>query len=116
RAARGQARRRAGARAAGGTSRILGDVSDRLIGGFGGSSRRRPPSVRTYVRMTMPSAQLSLDGADRLVGLLADRRAPIGLTEAAGSLFALRGAPPSALVRQLVDEVVRTDARLIWRS
>ena len=63
-----------------------------------------------------PSAQLSLDGADRLVGLLADRRAPVGLTEAAASLFALRGAPPSALVRQLVDEVVRTDSRLIWRS
>jgi len=66
--------------------------------------------------MAMPSAQLSLDGADRLVGLLADRRAPVGLTEAASSLFALRGAPPSALVRQLVDEVVRTDSRLIWRS
>jgi DNA polymerase III subunit epsilon len=66
--------------------------------------------------MAMPSAQLSLDGADRLVGLLSDRRAPVGLTEAAGSLFALRGAPPSALVRQLVDEVVRTDSRLVWRS
>ena len=66
--------------------------------------------------MAMPSAQLSLDGADRLVGLLSDRRAPVGLTEAARSLFALRGAPPSALVRQLVDEVVRSDSRLIWRS
>ncbi len=66
--------------------------------------------------MPTPSAQLSLDGADRLVQLLADRRAPVGLTEAAGNLFALRGAPPSALVRQLVDEVVRTDARLVWRS
>jgi DNA polymerase-3 subunit epsilon len=66
--------------------------------------------------MATPSAQLSLDGADRLVGLLSDRRAPVGLTEAASSLFALRGAPPSALVRQLVDEVVRTDSRLIWRS
>ncbi|MDX6551119.1 MAG: hypothetical protein QOJ31_1803, partial [Gaiellales bacterium] len=66
--------------------------------------------------MAMPSAQLSLDGADRLVRLLADRRAPVGLAEAASNLFALRGAPPSALVHQLVDEVVRSDARLIWRS
>ena len=66
--------------------------------------------------MAMPAAQLSLDGADRLVRLLADRRAPVGLAEAASNLFALRGAPPSALVHQLVDEVVRSDARLIWRS
>jgi DNA polymerase-3 subunit epsilon len=62
------------------------------------------------------TAQLSLDGADRLVSHLAERRAPMGMAEAASSLFALRGAPPSALVRQLVDEVVRSDARLVWRS
>jgi DNA polymerase-3 subunit epsilon len=49
-------------------------------------------------------AQLSLDGADRLVELLRERRAPLPLTEAARCLFALRQAP-SALVRQLVDEV-----------
>jgi DNA polymerase-3 subunit epsilon len=66
--------------------------------------------------MGAQAAQLSLDGADRLVAILAERRAPVGLTEAARSLFALRGAPPSALVRQLVDEVVRCDPRLVWRS
>ena len=66
--------------------------------------------------MTAPAAQLSLDGADRLVARLADRRAPLGMAEAASSLFALRGAPPSALVHQLVDEVVRSDHRLVWRS
>ena len=62
------------------------------------------------------AAQLTLDGADRLHEMLGGRRAPIGLVEAAGCLFALRGAPPSALVRQLVDEVVRSDARFVWRS
>jgi len=62
------------------------------------------------------AAQLSLDGADRLHDMLGVRRAPIGVGEAAGCLFALRGAPPSALVRQLVDEVVRSDARFVWRS
>ncbi len=66
--------------------------------------------------MTAPAAQLSLDGADRLVARLADRRAPLGMADAASSLFALRGAPPSALVHQLVDEVVRSDHRLVWRS
>jgi DNA polymerase-3 subunit epsilon len=60
-------------------------------------------------------AQLSLDGADRLVDVLTERRAPLPLAEAARCLFALRQAP-SALVRQLVDEVVRTDPRLAWRS
>ena len=62
------------------------------------------------------AAQLTLDGADRLHDMLGVRRAPIGVGEAAGCLFALRGAPPSALVRQLVDEVVRSDARFVWRS
>jgi DNA polymerase III subunit epsilon len=62
-----------------------------------------------------PSAQLSLDGADRLHDLLTARREPVGLSEAAACLFALRSAP-SALVRQLVDEVVRADARFTWRS
>ena len=60
-------------------------------------------------------AQLTLDGADRLHELLCTRRAPVGLTEAAACLFALRSAP-SALVHQLVDEVVRADPRLVWRS
>ncbi|HEX2587831.1 MAG TPA: exonuclease domain-containing protein [Gaiellales bacterium] len=66
--------------------------------------------------MRAAAAQLSLDGADRLVDQLAERRAPVGMAEAAASLFALRGQPPSALVRQLVDEVVRSDGRLVWRS
>ena len=66
--------------------------------------------------MRVAAAQLSLDGADRLVERLAAGRAPVGLTDAADSLFALRGQPPSALVRQLVDEVVRSDRRLVWRS
>jgi DNA polymerase III subunit epsilon len=66
--------------------------------------------------MSAQPAQLSLDGADRLVAALAERHAPIGLSEAGRTLFALRGAPPSALVRQLVDEVVRSDPRLLWRS
>ena len=66
--------------------------------------------------MRAAAAQLSLDGADRLVDQLAERRAPVGMAEAAASLFALRGQPPSALVHQLVDEVVRSDGRLVWRS
>jgi len=60
-------------------------------------------------------AQLSLDGADRLVERLRERRAPLPVAEAARCLFALKGAP-SALVHQLVDEVVSTDPRLTWRS
>ena len=64
----------------------------------------------------MPAvAQLTLDGADRLHELLCTRRAPVGLSDAAACLFALRSAP-SALVHQLVDEVVRADPRLVWRS
>ncbi|HEY0388180.1 MAG TPA: exonuclease domain-containing protein [Gaiellales bacterium] len=66
--------------------------------------------------MRAAAAQLSLDGADRLVAQLAERRAPVAMSEAAASLFALRGQPPSALVHQLVDEVVRADGRLVWRS
>ena len=61
------------------------------------------------------AAQLTLDGADRLYELLHERRAPVDLAEAAACLFALRSAP-SALVHQLVDEVVRADPRLLWRS
>ena len=63
----------------------------------------------------MATAQLTLDGADRLYDLLAQRQAPVAAVEAATCLFALRSSP-SALVRQLVDEVVRTDARFVWRS
>ncbi len=63
----------------------------------------------------MATAQLTLDGADRLYDLLARRQAPVAAAEAATCLFALRSSP-SALVRQLVDEVVRADARFVWRS
>ncbi len=63
----------------------------------------------------MATAQLTLDGADRLYDLLARRQAPVAAVEAATCLFALRSSP-SALVRQLVDEVVRADARFVWRS
>ena len=61
--------------------------------------------------MARALAQLSLDGADRLVERLRERRAPLPVAEAARCLFALKGAP-SALVHQLVDEVVSTDPRL----
>jgi DNA polymerase III subunit epsilon len=65
--------------------------------------------------MSSASAQLSLDGADRLHALLAERGEPLAFAEAARELFALRSAP-AALVRQLVEEVVRSDARFVWRS
>jgi DNA polymerase-3 subunit epsilon len=61
------------------------------------------------------TAQLTLDGANRLHELLGARRAPVGVAEAATCLFALRSAPV-ALARQLVDEVVQADARFVWRS
>ena len=63
----------------------------------------------------MQSAQLTLDGADRLFDLLSQQKAPVSAGDAATCLFALRSSP-SALVRQLVDEVVRSDARFVWRS
>ena len=40
---------------------------------------------------------------------------PLTVADAATCLFALRSAP-AALMRQLVDEVVRGDARFAWRS
>ncbi|MGZ4430883.1 MAG: exonuclease domain-containing protein [Gaiellales bacterium] len=66
-----------------------------------------PPATAT--------AQLSLDGADRLHALLRERVRPVDVHEAARCLFALRSAPV-ALVRRLVDEVVRGDPRFVWRS
>lgn len=63
----------------------------------------------------MATAQLTLDGADRLYELLTRTQAPVSSGDAATCLFALRSSP-SALVRQLVDEVVRADARFVWRS
>jgi DNA polymerase III subunit epsilon len=55
--------------------------------------------------------QLSLGGADGLVDALHAHGRPLAAQEAAGRLFALRGAPP-ALVRRLLHEVVRSDSRL----
>ncbi len=63
----------------------------------------------------MAIAQLTLDGADRLHELLTRTQAPVSSGDAATCLFALKSSP-SALVRQLVDEVVRSDARFVWRS
>ena len=57
------------------------------------SSRRTAPSARYANICSMPAvAQLTLDGADRLHELLCTRRAPVGLSEAAACLFALRSA------------------------
>jgi DNA polymerase-3 subunit epsilon len=55
--------------------------------------------------------QLSLGGADGLVDALHTHGKPFAAQEAAGRLFALRGAPPT-LVRRLLHEVVRSDSRL----
>ncbi len=55
--------------------------------------------------------QLSLGGADGLVDALHAHGSPFAAQEAAGRLFALRGAPPP-LVKRLLHEVVRSDSRL----
>jgi DNA polymerase III epsilon subunit family exonuclease len=62
-----------------------------------------------------PTVQLRLDAADRLVELVEERRGPIHAEEAARRLFALRHVP-IGLARSLLDDVVRDDARLSWRS
>jgi DNA polymerase III epsilon subunit family exonuclease len=59
--------------------------------------------------------QLCLDGADRLVELLEERRGPVAAGEAARALFALRSAPV-ALARSLLEDTVCADARLAWRG
>jgi DNA polymerase-3 subunit epsilon len=59
--------------------------------------------------------QLSLDGADRLVELVEERRSPVPADEAARVLFKLERAP-LGLARTLLDEVVAADARLAWRG
>ncbi|CAA9549522.1 MAG: DNA polymerase III epsilon subunit, partial [uncultured Thermoleophilia bacterium] len=60
--------------------------------------------------------QLTLDAADRLDALLADSGgSPVHFREAAKVL--VRAARvPDVVARRLVDEVVRADARLHWRS
>jgi DNA polymerase III subunit epsilon len=65
--------------------------------------------------VTATGAQLTLDGGDRLYALLQEAGRPVSVVDAATCLFALRSAP-AALVRLLVDEVVRADARFAWRS
>jgi DNA polymerase III subunit epsilon len=65
--------------------------------------------------MQANGAQLTLDGGNRLHERLAEAGRPLSTADAATCLFALRSAP-AALVRQLVDEVVRADARFAWRS
>jgi DNA polymerase III subunit epsilon len=66
-------------------------------------------------QMAAYGAQLTLDGGDRLHARLIAAGRPLSLNDAAVCLFALRSAP-AALVRQLVDDVVRADARFAWRS
>jgi DNA polymerase III subunit epsilon len=61
------------------------------------------------------SLQLALDGADRLVELAERRGEPIAIDEAA-RLLVRAARVPAAVARRLVDEVVRGDARLAWRS
>ena len=65
--------------------------------------------------MRANGAQLTLDGGDRLHARLAEAGRPLSIADAATCLFALRSAP-AALVRQLVDEVIKADARFAWRS
>ncbi|HEX3254885.1 MAG TPA: 3'-5' exonuclease, partial [Gaiellaceae bacterium] len=63
----------------------------------------------------MEATQLTFDAADRLVELVEERRGPVSAEEAARSLFALAAAP-TGLARNLLDDVVRGDARLAWRG
>jgi DNA polymerase III epsilon subunit family exonuclease len=63
----------------------------------------------------MEATQLTFDAADRLVELVEERRGPVSAEEAARSLFALAAAP-MGLARNLLDDVVRGDARLAWRG
>ena len=65
--------------------------------------------------MAASGAQLTLDGGDRLHERLVQAGRPLTVADAATCLFALRSAP-AALMRQLVDDVVRGDARFAWRS
>lgn len=59
--------------------------------------------------------QLSFDAADRLVDLVEERRGPVQAEEAARALYALRNLPVG-LARELLDDVVSNDARLVWRG
>ena len=57
--------------------------------------------------------QLRLDAADRLVELVEDRGL-VAADEAARAVLSLRSAVPVGVARSLLDEAVRTDARLRW--
>jgi DNA polymerase III epsilon subunit family exonuclease len=63
----------------------------------------------------MATMQLSFDAADRLVELVEERRGPVAAEDAARALFALSHGP-TTLARDLLDEVVSGDARLVWRG
>ncbi len=59
--------------------------------------------------------QLALDSLDRLVELVEERGGRVLASEAAGHLFALRGAH-DGLARTLLEPLVADDARLAWRG
>jgi DNA polymerase III epsilon subunit family exonuclease len=58
--------------------------------------------------------QLRLDAADRLVELVEERRGPVAAEEAARDVLKLGSAVSVGLARSLLDDAVRTDARLRW--
>ena len=58
--------------------------------------------------------QLRLDAADRLVELVEERRGPVPADEAARRVLKLGSAVATGLARSLLDDAVRTDARLRW--
>lgn len=58
--------------------------------------------------------QLRLDAADRLVELVEERRGPVAADEAARQVLRLGAPVPVGLARSLLDEAVRSDARLRW--
>ena len=59
--------------------------------------------------------QLGLDSADRLAAALHEAQEPLALA-AAARLLLRSPRVPADLQRRIVDEVVRSDARLAWRS
>jgi DNA polymerase-3 subunit epsilon len=59
--------------------------------------------------------QLAFDSADRLVELVEEAHGAVPVEEAARRLFALAHVPVG-LARELLDDVVAGDARLVWRG
>src|SRR4029077_11296158 len=71
-----------------------------------------PRSLQTNgCSLTLPAVQLRLDAADRLAGLVEERRGPVYAEEAARRLFALRHAPVG-LARSLLEEGAGASTRL----